>query len=97
MSSFKAEKLPVSQDRKREQADYLGFSLISLHLKKIGKESKLTIWVSHCFREKNKEDCISIVTSLLSRLRNCLFLKNIIIFKKGRKRDQADYLCFSLF
>ena len=68
MSSFKAEKLPLSEniitfekDRKREQAEYLG---------------------SHCFREKNKEDCLSIVTSLLSRQRNCLFLKNIITIKK---------------
>ena len=53
-------------------------STICHHLKKTGKVSKLSAWFPHTLSEKNKEDCISIVTSLLLRQRNDLFLKNII-------------------
>ena len=53
-------------------------STICCYLKKIGKVRKLGIWLLHTSSEKNKEDCISIGTSLLSKLRNDLFLKNII-------------------
>ena len=44
----------------------------------IGKENKVRIWVPHALSKKNKDDHISIETSLLSRQRNYLFLKNII-------------------
>ena len=45
---------------------------------KIGKMSKLDVLVPHMFSEKNKEDHVSIATSLLSKQRKFLFLKNII-------------------
>ena len=51
---------------------------ICCHLKKIGKMSKLGIWIPHTLSEKNKENIISIATSLLSRQRNDQFLKIII-------------------
>ena len=57
-------------------------STIYCHLKKIGKVWKLGIWVPHTLSEKNKEYCVSVVTSLLSRPRNNLFLKNIITSDK---------------
>ena len=53
-------------------------STICNHLKNLGKVSKLSIWVLHTLSEKNKENCISIATSLLSVRRNDPFLKNII-------------------
>ena len=53
-------------------------STICNHLKNMRKVSKLGIWVPHTLSKKNKEDCISIVTSLFSRQRHDLFLKNII-------------------
>ena len=53
-------------------------SKICRHLKKIEKVSKLGVLVSHTPCEKNKEDFISIMSSLLSRKKNYLFLKNII-------------------
>ena len=52
------------------------------HLKKTGKGSKLGIWVPHTISEKNKEDCISRVTSLLSWWKNDPFLKNTITGNK---------------
>ena len=39
--------------------------------------NKLDVWVPHTLSEKNKDDHIIIATSLLSRQRNYLFLKNI--------------------
>ena len=51
---------------------------ICCHLKKIERVSKVGFGVSHTLSEKNWEDCIFIVTSLLWRPRNDLFLKNII-------------------
>ena len=53
-------------------------STICYHLKKIRKVSWLSIWLPYTLSEKNKEDCITVVTSLLSRQRNNLFLKTII-------------------
>ena len=53
-------------------------STIYCRLKKIGKVSKLSVWIPHILREKNKKDCISIVTNLLFRQKNDLFLNNII-------------------
>ena len=52
-------------------------STICRHLKMIGKVGKLGVSVSHTLSEKNKEDLISTVTSLLSKQLNDLFLKNI--------------------
>ena len=52
---------------------------------KIGKVSKLCIGVPHTRSEKDKEDCISIMTSLFSRLRNDPFLKNIITGEKKKR------------
>ena len=43
----------------------------------IGKMSKFVAWFPYTLREKSKRDYIFIATSLLSRLRNDLFLKNI--------------------
>ena len=57
---------------------------ISCPLKKIRKASKLEVWFPYTLNEKNKEDCISIVTSLLSRQRNDLFIKNIITVDEKR-------------
>ena len=45
----------------------------------MGKVSKLGICFLYILNEKIKEDCISIATSILSRERNDLFLKTIII------------------
>ena len=53
------------------------WSIICCHLKKIGKMIKLGVWFPHTLNEKNEENCISKETSLLSRLRNDLFFKNI--------------------
>ena len=47
-------------------------------MKKIEKVSKLGIQVPHALSEKNKEDRIFIVTSLLLRQRNDPFPKNNI-------------------
>ena len=47
-------------------------------MKKIGRMSKLDIWLPHTLSEKNKEDRIAIEIGLLSRQRNYQFLKNII-------------------
>ena len=52
-------------------------SAIGCHFREIGKVNKLGIWVPHNLGEKNKEVCIFIVTSLLSKQRNYLFFKNI--------------------
>ena len=60
-------------------------STICHHLKKIGKVSKLGVWIPHSLSEKNKEDYILIATSLLSRLKNDLFLKNIITGEKKKR------------
>ena len=40
--------------------------------------SKLGVWLSHTLSKKNKEDCISVSKSLLSKQRNDAFLENII-------------------
>ena len=58
-------------------------STISCHLKKIGKVTKLGVWVSHNLNEKHKEDYKSIATSLLSRQRIYLFFKNITTSDKN--------------
>ena len=46
----------------RELADKLNTSQSTIchHLEKMGKVSKLGIWVSHALREKNKADHLSI-------------------------------------
>ena len=49
-----------------------------LPLKKDWKSERAGHLGSPTFSEKNKEDCVSIVTSLLSKQRNDPFLKNII-------------------
>ena len=58
-------------------------SAICSHLKKKGKVSNLGIQVPHTLREKNKEDCISIVTSFLLMQRNNSFLKYILTEDKN--------------
>ena len=47
-----AEKLNTSQ------------SIICRHLEKMGKVSKLSVWVPQALSEKNKADCLSIATTL---------------------------------
>ena len=49
-----------------ELADKLSMSqsTICRHLEKMGKVSKLDVWVPHALSEKNKADCLSIATTL---------------------------------
>ena len=63
-----------------ELADKLNTSqsTICRHLEKMGKVSLLSVWVLHVLNEKNKADCLSIATSLLSRQRNDPFLDKIV-------------------
>ena len=42
------------------------------------KENKLGVFIPHLLGAKNREDCVSIATSLSSRQKNDSFLKNII-------------------
>ena len=72
-------------------------STICHHLKKMGKVSKLGVWVPYAFSEKNKADRLSIATSLLSRQRNYPFLDKIITGDEkwitndnARKRQWVD-------
>ena len=65
-------------------------STIYHHLKKIRKVTKLGIWLPHTLSEKNKEDHISIVTSLLSRQRNDQFLNIITGYKKWVFHDNVQ-------
>ena len=51
---------------------------ICCHLKKIGKVSRLGIWLPQTLSENNEEDRISTATSLLSKQNNDTFLKNIM-------------------
>ena len=44
----------------------------------MGKVSKLGAWVPHVLGEKNKADCLSIATCLLSQQRNDPFLDEFI-------------------
>ncbi|XP_043260411.1 histone-lysine N-methyltransferase SETMAR-like [Colletes gigas] len=44
-------------------------STVNRHLEKLGKVSKLGVWVPHNLSERNKEDRMSIATSLLSRVK----------------------------
>lgn len=53
-------------------------STICRYLEKLGKVSKLGVWVSHNLSERNKEDRMSIATSLLSRVKIEPFLDRII-------------------
>ena len=84
-SDFDAEALKSlvecnARQSTRELADKLNTSqsTICRHLEKMGKVSKLGVWVPHALSEKNKADRLSIATSLLSRQRNNLFLDKII-------------------
>ena len=63
------------------------------HLKKTGKVYKMDIWIPHILSEKNKENHISIATSLLSRQRNGLFFKNIITSDKNKSVFYENILC----
>ena len=56
---------------------------ICSYLKKIGKVTKLGIWLLHTLSEKNN-DHISIVTNFPSRQKNDLFLKYIITGNENR-------------
>ena len=60
-------------------------SAICYNMKKIGKESKQGVRLSQTLCEKNKEDRISIATSLLSKQRNDQFFKNVITDDKKNK------------
>ncbi|XP_054005260.1 histone-lysine N-methyltransferase SETMAR-like [Hylaeus anthracinus] len=53
-------------------------STVNRHLEKLGEVSKLGVWVSHNLSEWNKEDRMSIATSLLSRVKNEPFLNRIV-------------------
>ena len=64
----------------QELADKLNTSqsTICCHLEKIGKVSKLGVWLPHALSEKNKADDLLIATSLLSWQRQDPFLDKII-------------------
>ena len=53
-------------------------STVNRHLEKLGKVRKLGVWVPHNLSERNKEDRISIATSLLSRVKIEPFLNRIV-------------------
>lgn len=53
-------------------------STINRHLEKLGKVSELEVWVPHNLSERNKEDRMSIATSLPSRVKIEPFLNKII-------------------
>ncbi|CAK9820139.1 Histone-lysine N-methyltransferase SETMAR [Anthophora quadrimaculata] len=53
-------------------------STVNRHLEKLGKVSKLGVWVPHNLSERNKEDRMSIATSLLSRVKIEPFLNRIV-------------------
>ena len=57
-------------------------SVMWCHLKKIRKVSKLGVSFLQVLSKKNKKDCISIPTSLLSMKRNERFHKNILTVDK---------------
>ncbi|XP_043510305.1 histone-lysine N-methyltransferase SETMAR-like isoform X1 [Frieseomelitta varia] len=59
-------------------------STVCLYLEKLGKVSKLGVWVPHNLSERNKEDRISIATSLFllsNRLSPFLFLAKLFEWK----------------
>ena len=70
----------------RELADKLNTSqsTICRHLEKMGKVSKLGVWVPHALSEEKEADHFSIVTSLLSRQRNDQFFMKTLL---GMKMD----------
>ncbi|XP_043258025.1 histone-lysine N-methyltransferase SETMAR-like [Colletes gigas] len=51
---------------------------VNRHLEKLGKVSKLGVWVPHNLNERNKEDRMSIATSLLLRVKIEPFLNRIV-------------------
>lgn len=53
-------------------------STVNRHLQKLGKVCKLGVWVPHNLSERNKEDRMSIATSLLSRVKIEPFLNRIV-------------------
>ncbi|XP_015185986.1 PREDICTED: histone-lysine N-methyltransferase SETMAR-like [Polistes dominula] len=53
-------------------------STVIRHLGKLGKISKLGVWVPYNLSEQNKEDLMSIATSLLSRVKMEPFLNRIV-------------------
>ena len=72
-SDFDAEALKSlvewnARQSTRKSADKLNTSQSSIffHLEKMGKVSKLGVWVPHALSEKNKADRLSIATSLLT-------------------------------
>ena len=64
----------------RELADKLNTSqsAICRHLEKMGKVSKLGVWVPQALSENHKTDRLSIATSFLSQQRNDPFLNEFI-------------------
>lgn len=58
-------KIHVSQQEVSERLN-ISQSNINRHLQKLRKFSKLRIWVPQNFSERNKDDCMSILPSLLS-------------------------------
>lgn len=53
-------------------------STVNRHLQKLWKVCKLGVWVPHNLSERNKEDRMSIATSLLSRVKIEPFLNRIV-------------------
>ncbi|GFY56090.1 histone-lysine N-methyltransferase SETMAR [Trichonephila inaurata madagascariensis] len=53
-------------------------STVIRHLEKLGKVNKLGVWVPHNLSERNKEDRLSIITSLRSQVKMEPFLNRIV-------------------
>ena len=72
------EENPRQSTRELAQKLNTSQSTVCRHLEKLGKVSKLGVWVPYKLSERNKADRMSIATSLLSRENNDPFLKKII-------------------
>ena len=53
-------------------------STVCRHLEKLGKVFKLGVWVFHNLSERKKDDRMAVATSLLSSIKQKLFLERII-------------------
>ncbi|CAL1289207.1 unnamed protein product [Larinioides sclopetarius] len=72
------EQNPRQSTRCIEERLNTSQSTVIRHLEKLGKVSKLGVWVPHNLSERNKEDRMSIATSLLSWVKMEPFLNRIV-------------------
>lgn len=64
------EQNPCQSTRYVVERLYILQSIVNCYLEKLRKVNKLGIRVFHNIREHNKEDCVSITTSLPSKCKN---------------------------